>query len=167
MKLTEHLENHLNEICQGWKDKYAENSVRVVSFENQPHIDIKTYCTLGLSDHVLATAETSPIRQELIFMAYKNFDGAANIASFLSTFAASIIRSHRPLLRGDVVGPSSPIIFNSPLNSIFSAVPMILRHSFFVFEYTIPKTIFPWIIPITKKKLSILEQTVGANLKNS
>jgi hypothetical protein len=70
------------------------------------------------------------------------------VASFLSTFANSIVSSGRGLLRGDVIGPSGPIILGSLLNSVYSAIPMIFPERFFVFEGTVPETIFPWVIPI-------------------
>lgn len=151
MTLIKHLENHLGEISGGWKDRNLEYPIQVVSFENHPFEDINTYVTLGLSDHILPMVDGKVIRQELVCTAYRNFAGE-KVASFLATFAESIVSSHKALLRGEVVGPSGPVILGSPLNSIFSAIPMIFEDSFGVFEQTTPQTIFSWIIPIHEEE---------------
>jgi len=151
MTLVEHLEQYLGEIDGGWKDPQSQNSVQVVVFYDQPFEDINTYTTLGLSDYLFVSPAETPCRQELVFTAYKNFD-SQKVASFLSTFADSVILSHTPLLRGGVIGPSAPIILGSPLNSIYSAVPMIFPENFGVYRESIPKTIFPWVIPIHEEE---------------
>src|SRR5260221_7114759 len=116
MNLVEHLENHLGEINEGWKDRNLHNFVQIVSFKDRPYEDINTYTTLGLSNYELPMRSGKPIRLELVFTAYRNFI-SERIASFLSTFAESIVSSNKALLRGDVIGPSGPIILGSPLNS--------------------------------------------------
>jgi hypothetical protein len=147
MTLIEHLECYLGEISDGWKDSSPDNPIQVVTFRDQPYADINTYLTLGLGNQALNMSIGKPIRQELVFAAYKNFT-SEQVASFLSTFANSIVSSGRGLLRGDVIGPSGPIILGSLLNSVYSAIPMIFPERFFVFEGTVPETIFPWVIPI-------------------
>lgn len=91
------------------------------------------------------------IRQELIFTAYRSFDGR-KIASFLSTFAESIISMNRALLRGEVIGPSAPIIPTSLHHSVYVAIPMIFDEQFFVLKDTVPETVFPWIISLHEQE---------------
>jgi hypothetical protein len=155
MTLTDHLELYLGEISGGWNDPASQNAVQVVVFEGQPFKDINTYITLGLSDFLFSTSLNKPCRQELVFMAYKNFD-AHKIASFLSTLAANIIASGTPLLRGSSIGPSGPIIFGVQLNSIYVAIPMILPEGFGIYEQSTPCTTFPWIIPIHEEEANYI-----------
>jgi hypothetical protein len=155
MTLIDHLENHFGEICRGWKDTDAKNHIRVVSFQNQPFEDIVTYATIGLSNVVLAMPSGKGIRQELIFTAYRSFQGA-QIASFLSTLGESISQSRKALARGDVIGPSAPIILGSPLNSIFSAIPMIFQESLAVFHEDVPPTVFVWVIPVHEEEANYI-----------
>lgn len=154
MKLIEHLEDHLGIISSGWGDQKRENGLQVVYFKDQPFEDINTYATVGLSDIELSM-DGSSTRQELIFVAYRNFSGDM-IASFLITLAESMVASNKALLRGDVIGPSGPIIFGSALNSIFSAPPMIFPESFANIHGTGPVIILPWIIPIHEEEANFV-----------
>ncbi len=147
MTLIEHLESHLGEMSGGWKDPNRENAIMVAGFFGQPFKDINTYSTIGLSEHRLVTATGIYIHQELVCTAYRNFAGE-KIASFLSTFAESVVSSHKALLRGDVVGPSGPVILGSHLNSVYVAVPMIFPGSFEVLDAAVPGIAFSWVIPI-------------------
>lgn len=151
MNLIEHLEHYLGKISEGWRDRNVNNRIQVVCFKNKPFEDIVTYSTVGLSNFELSMNNGRAIRQELVCTAYRNFDGE-RIASFLSTFAESIISLNRALLRGDVIGPSAPIIFGSLLNSVYIAVPMIFDDGLFVLEDTVPETVFPWIIPVLEEE---------------
>lgn len=147
MTLIEHLESHLGDISGGWRDPNRQNPIQVAGFFDQPFKDINTYSTIGLSEHRLVTATGKYIHQELVCTAYRNFAGE-KIASFLSTFADSIVSSHKALLRGDVVGPTGPVILGSLLNSVYVAVPMIFPESFEVFDAAVPGIAFLWVIPI-------------------
>lgn len=164
MNLIQHLEHYLGEISYGWKDSGSNSSPTVAAFYNHPFDDINTYVTVGMSDLVLQMGNHRTIRQELVFFAYRNFEGK-KVASFLSTFAESIISSNRALLRGDVVGPSGPIILGSLLNSVFSAIPMILPDSFSVFEDSVPKTVFSWVIPIHEEEANYIRANGWSNFE--
>src|SRR5713101_3867316 len=98
MNPIEHLENHLGEISEGWKDSNLNNPIQVVCFKDRPFEDINTYTTLGLSNNELPMSGGESIRQELVFTAYRNFR-SEKVASFLSTFAESIVASDKALLR--------------------------------------------------------------------
>jgi hypothetical protein len=155
MTLIDHLENHLGEISHGWKDNSSVFDFRVVSFENQPFGGVRTYSTLGLSDFILPMVKTKEIRQELIFSANERFD-IEQVASFLSTFAESIASSNKALLRGDIIGPTGPVIFGTLLNSVYSAIPVVFEESFAVFDETNPPTVFVWVIPIHETEVNFV-----------
>lgn len=95
------------------------------------------------------------IRQELVFTAYRNFQ-SEQIASFLSTFAEYLVSANKALLHGDFIGPETPIIFGTVLNSIYSTVPMIFEEDFAVFHDSSPPTVFVWIIPIHEEEANYI-----------
>lgn len=147
MSIIEHLEGHLGLIDQGWKDRTAPGNISVVCFRDRPFKDIVTYSTLGLSHFELPMSNGRYIREELIFTAYRNFDGA-QISSFLSTIAEYIIHRNKALIRGEFIGPATPIILGTLLNSTYSTVPMIFEESFYVYDEVEPPVVFVWVLPI-------------------
>ncbi len=144
--MIKHLEDHLGKINFGWKDPSIGRNLQVVSFANTPFDGVTTYSTLGLSEQILPMG-TNLIRHELIFSAYNRFN-SEEIASFLSTFAESMVKDNKALLQGDCVGPSSPVILGTLLNSIFVSHPSIINKDLSVYYGSAPPTIFAWVVPI-------------------
>jgi Suppressor of fused protein (SUFU) len=155
MSVVEHLEGHLGLIDQGWKDQTAPGNVRVVCFKDRPFKNIVTYSTLGLSHFELPMRDGRYIREELIFTAYRNFNGA-HISSFLTTFAEYIIHRNKALLSGEFIGPATPIIWGTLLNSIYSTVPMIYEETFSVYDGIKPPVVFVWLIPIHEEEANYI-----------
>lgn len=114
MSLIKHVESFLGEIEQAWK---SDKGIRVARFPDKPVEGMATYVNLGLGDHVLPMRGERTVRQELVFTADEHYP-PAQIASFLLTFSEFIISKHQALLRGDVIGPSDPIIPGVPVNAI-------------------------------------------------
>lgn len=123
--LPAHLESHLGLIDTGWK---SETGLQVARFRNQPQAGASTFVTMGLSRHTLRMPKTREVRQELIFAAHDTFE-APSVASFLLTFGETIVSRHEALLRGEVVGPSNPIIPGVAVRAIYAAIPVIFADS--------------------------------------
>jgi hypothetical protein len=119
----------------------------VVRIRDQPWEGVSAFVTLGLSHHVLVMESGREVRQELLFAAEDRFPDAA-IASFLQTFGEFVLRRHRALLRGDVVGPSEPVIPGTRLNGVYAAIPVLHDERLRTFEGTRPPTVFVWVVPI-------------------
>jgi hypothetical protein len=163
MSLIDHLESFLGQIDKGWKDRSSRANLSVACFKDMPFDGATTFCTLGLSEFVLPMGERE-IRQELVFSAYEPFD-SNSIASFLSTFAETIHDDNRALLRGDVIGPSSPIIFGTVLNAAYIAVPMVYDHDFAVYSESDPPTVFAWVVPIHETEADFVRRQGWKNFE--
>lgn len=151
MSIIQHLEEHLGEINRGWKDNDSHFPISVVSFEKQPFEGVTTYVTLGLSEYALPMTVDEEIRQELLFSAYEIYN-SEQIASFLLTFAEYILFRKQALLRGDVIGPSKPIIFGTLLNSVYSTIPAVFEEDLTVYSEMTPPVVLTWIIPIHEEE---------------
>jgi hypothetical protein len=74
------------------------------------------------------------IRQELVFTANENFS-ARQIASFMLTFSNYVLARNQALLRGDIIGPSEPLISDVAVNSVYASIPVLFDESFNVYRF--------------------------------
>jgi hypothetical protein len=147
VSLIDHLESFLGPIDGAWQSTELSSTIRVAAFHQKPFDTADTYVTLGLSDEILPSGLGRDIRQELVFATYESFPKVA-ISSFLLTFAEYILSKRRALLRGDIVGPSEPIIPGVPLNAVYSTIPVIFSEGFATFGGTLPPTVLVWLLPL-------------------
>ncbi|MBK7707324.1 MAG: suppressor of fused domain protein [Acidobacteria bacterium] len=157
MDVVHHLEAHLGEIVEGWSDRKTSGTLTVVRFADRPFDGVTTYSTVGMSNSLLPfdTAREKRIRQELIFAAYDRYDNE-QIASFLFTLAEFLLTTKGACCAGDVIGPYSPIVMGSALDSIYATIPVVYDEGFAVLETTIPPTVFVWIVPIYQSEATIV-----------
>jgi hypothetical protein len=147
MSLVHHVETFLGPIDKGWKLNDSSTGIQVVGFYDKPFEGATTYVTIGFSQHVLPMPNGRSVREELVVSAYKEYAAGA-IASFLLTFCDHILSKHQALLRGDVIGPSGPIIPTVPVNAVYSAMPVLFDSGFATYTGTTPPTVLVWLIPI-------------------
>jgi len=147
MSLIEHLEKHLGSIAQGWKLTQGSTRIQVAAFRDRPHRGACTYVTVGLSHHNLKRRDGKRACEELVFSAYERFSGV-KISSFLITFCEFILKHHKAVWPGDIIGPDNPLIPGIRLNSIYVAFPTMFSESFGVLRDTNPSIYFPWLVPL-------------------
>lgn len=147
MSLINHIETFLGTIDEGWKLTESPSGIKVVRFRNKPCADAVTYVTVGLSNQVLPMSKGRDVREELVFSTYEKFPSGP-IASFLLTFGDYLLSQHQALLRGDVVGPSDPIVPNVYLNAIYAAMPVMFEPEFATYAGTDPPTVLVWLVPL-------------------
>lgn len=155
MTLISHIENMLGQLEQGWTFRAGSSPVQVVRFRNQPFDGVMTYVTLGLSNVLLSMPDGREIRQELVFTAYEAF-AAEEIASFLLSFCDYVLARKQALLRGDVVGPSAPLIPNVTVNSVYASIPVVFDESFSTYKKSSPHTVMVWLVPLLKEEANFV-----------
>lgn len=153
--VAEHIEGHLGSIAAGWSDDASPHKIQVASFNDQPMKGVTTYTTLGLSEDELDLPNERKIRQELVISANASFPGE-EIARFLLSLAEHIKTTGRALLRGEVVGPSSPLVKGASVNAVYSTNPTPFDPGFAEFSSTYPPVIFVLLVPITPKEASLV-----------
>ncbi|WP_080712499.1 suppressor of fused domain protein [Pseudomonas brassicacearum] len=156
MTLISHIENTLGLLEQGWSFREGSNPVQVVRVRNQPFDGVVTYVTLGLSDFLLSMPQEREIRQELVFTTYETFSAEA-IASFMLSFCDYILACNKALLRGDVVGPSAPLIPGVAVNSVYASIPVVFDEVFSVYKKSSPHTVMVWLIPLLKEEADFVK----------
>ncbi|WP_321880465.1 suppressor of fused domain protein [Paraburkholderia bannensis] len=158
MTLIEHLENNLGPIAEGWKDHSAVGDVlQVVRFADQPFKGGATLSTIGLSEYKVFLPNGKHCRQEFIFAAWDSYP-AAQIASFLLTFAAYVRDQKRPLLRGDVVGPSVPLIPGAGANSVYATGPVIFPETLARYDSDAIPTTIVWLVPLMHEECLFVKE---------
>ena len=146
-RLIEHLEGYLGPIDYGWGVTKDSGGIRVVRFLEQPYEGVTTYTTLGMSDRVLPMAGERKVRQELVCFADNRFSNE-QIASFLLTFGEFVCGKNQALLRGDIVGPSQPIIPDVRCDGVYASMPVLYDGDFATYDRSMPPTVLVWLIPI-------------------
>lgn len=159
MTLIEHLEKNLGPIAEGWKaDSAVGDVLQVVRFADQPFKGGSTFSTIGLSEFKVLLPKGQHCRQEFIFAAWDTYP-AAQVASFLLTFAAYVRDQQRPLLRGDVVGPSVPLMPGVAASSIYATGPVIFPETLARYDGHSDPTVFVWLVPLMEQEsMSIKKQ---------
>lgn len=142
--IAQHLEQHLGTIAEGWGDR---GGIQVVRFPDTPEPGVDTYSTLGLSETALPMSGGRAVRQELLVTVYASYDRTA-VASFLLSFAEYIASQKRALLRGDVVGPSIPVIPGVRANAVYASMPVFFPDEFSTFRGSDPATVMVWLLPL-------------------
>jgi hypothetical protein len=153
--LVQHLESHLGLINEGWGDT---SEIKVVAFRDQPHQGVVTYLTLGLSDYLLPMTHGRKVRQELLVSVYSRYN-SKDVAAFLVSFSEYIVSQNRALLRGDVVGPSQPLVPNVSANAVYASIPVFFEDDFRTFDGSSPPTVFVWLIPLPSSDAEFVKQS--------
>ena len=155
--LPEHYEKHLGEISRGWSDEKQAHGIQVVSFARQPEPGVNTYATLGLSQHVVELPGSKEIRQELMMSANESFSADA-IAGLVLSLAELVMQRGRALLRGEVIGPATPVIDGSTLAAIYVTNPSPFDHSLTEFNCASPAMVIAYLVPITVAEAQLVRE---------
>jgi hypothetical protein len=156
--LPAHYEKCLGPITRGWSDDKEGHGIQVVSFREQPQAGIATFATLGLSRYSLKQKQDGKkIRQELLVSSSDVLPPDA-VAAFLLSVAEHALRQERALLRGEVIGPHSPVIPSSTLTAVFVTNPSPLNRALIDFASDPPPTVFAYLIPITANEASLVQE---------
>lgn len=158
MTIIDHLETNLGLIAESWKSDSAVGDVlQVVRFADQPFKGASTFSTIGLSESKVLLPKGTYCRQEFIFAAWDNYP-AAHVASFLLTFAEYVRGKQRPLLRGDVVGPSVPVIPGVMANSVYATNPVIFPETLASYDGDETPTVIVWLLPLMEAECSFVKE---------
>jgi hypothetical protein len=158
MTIIENLEINLGLIAEGWKnDSTVGDVLQVVRFADQPFKGASTFSTIGLSESKVLLPKGTYCRQELIFTAWDSYP-AEHVASFLLTFAEFVRGTQRPLLRGDVVGPSVPLIPEVTANSVYATSPVIFPETLAQYDGDATATVIVWLVPLMGAECSFVKE---------
>lgn len=155
--LPEHYERHLGRIVKGWSDDNRLHGVQVVCFEKQPEAGVTTYATLGLSRHIVELPGAKQVRQELLISANESFSSNA-VAGLVLSLAELVLQRSRALLRGEVIGPATPVATGSTLSAVYVTNPSPFDDSLTRFVSESPPTVFAYLVPITEAEAGLVHE---------
>ncbi len=147
MTIIEHVEKHLGQIDQGWKDNGSDNSLQVVSFKDTPGETVSTYLSLGLSDQPLELSDVKKVRQELVFSVY-TMAISSMVVSFMLSLCEAIIGRGKAVLRGEVIPLSKEIVKRIGFDAVYCAIPVFFDDEFCTYDKSSPSTVMVWMLPI-------------------
>ena len=157
ISLPEHYERHLGKIVRGWSDEKQTHGIQVVNFKDQPEFGVATFATLALSQCVLNLSGTRQIRQELLVSANAAFSSDA-VAGFVLSLAEYVAERGKALLRGEVIGPGTPVIARSTLTAVYVTNPSPFHRSLTEFASEPPATVFAYLVSITGAEASLVRE---------
>jgi Suppressor of fused protein (SUFU) len=144
--LLEHLEKYLGRAAGGVSVP-AALPIQVLRFDKQPATGATTFVTLGLSEHLLKQEGAAPnIRHELVFCCRS--PDQKEVAALLSVVAEDLLRRHRGLARGEVLGPAGKVLSQSSLTALYCAAPVYYPEGLAVFRDKSPHVYFIWLVPL-------------------
>jgi hypothetical protein len=144
------MERWLGTIARG--QVFEDPRIRVVQFNDCPFREAITYSTLGLSHHVLSQASGKDIRLELLFGCYSRF-ASWEPASLPALVAQDIIRSHEPVVHGQVLGPAGPIKKGATAEGFYCGAPSVYPDALAEYVESNPVTVFVWLVPVTHEEI--------------
>ncbi|MPV64456.1 suppressor of fused domain protein [Burkholderia sp. BE17] len=165
--IIDHFEKFLGPIKQGWRDKNIQEgkpSLMIARFSNTPFENTSTYATIGLSDSLLYLPGDRQVKQELLFSAHDTYS-AELISSFLLTFCDYVRSREWVLARGDVVGPSAPLIPGVAANAVFACPPVIFPDGIDLYKGESQPTIIVWLVPLVGNESSVVKQKGGSRFE--
>lgn len=159
--LPDHLERTLGMIegAETTEPDGAKLPFSLVRYTPGVLPDTVAYTTLGLSRYQLPpkSVDGHLIRFELLILTPVEFDPSQAL-SFLYQIGTSVLQKNLALLRGDVIGPASPLIDGSDVCGFYVSSPSYFPSEFR--KYTGPEgdIVIAWLIPITAKEAEFVIQ---------
>lgn len=146
--LPEHLEKHLGEIKRGWSTpEESKYKYSVAEFHNWTETNIRTYSTLGVSNHILEMPQMRSVRQEFLMCA-SQLDLADEVSGFLLRFSDMVLSKHKAILSGEVIGPGKPILSGTSMCGIYATNPAIYPEGLHIYDKMSPNVVVTWLIPV-------------------
>lgn len=154
--IPDHIEKYLGKINRGWSVP-DESSFRysVLEFQNWAEGNIRTYSTLGVSDHCLSLTENRSVRQEFL-MCFESSVDAGDVSGFILRFGDMVLQKHRAILRGEVIGPGRPLFSGTKMSALYCTNPAIYPEGLRVYSGVEPNVVFVWLLPIYTREVDYI-----------
>lgn len=156
MTIIEHVEKHIGDIEQGWKDKKSSLALQIVSFKDSPAESITTYHSLGMSNSVLVLNKGKKVRQELVTSFY-SISISGMIVSLLMSLCEAILDRGNAVLRGEVIPLSMDLAERIGFSAVYCTNPIFFDDDFCTYDETAPPTVIVWIVPIYESESAYIE----------
>lgn len=157
--LIAHLETFLGPLEHGWSARPDGQKMpfQVAEFRGGALDGIHTFATVGLSNTgLISQPRGKAIHMECI-MALHAGQGAKNIPALLQTVGAMMLHEGRPIIRGEVIGPSRSAILNgTPFSALYAAMPVYWPDAFASVDVSGFTVIIAWLIPIMEEEAAFI-----------
>ena len=155
--IISHIERHIGCLEEMRKLNGTEFDLRAGMIPQAPESDLNTYVTVGISNHIMRWGADKDVRQELIVVANSSHP-KHEVISFLLSFGEFVLKSHRALRQGDVVGPSNPVIPNATTNAVYVTIPTIFPDQFAILRDGEVPILFALLIPIVSSEAAFIRR---------
>jgi hypothetical protein len=151
--LIAHLERYLGRIEVGSRVESAEEGSSFQIIRHEGNEFWTAYSTLGVSAHLLATAEGKTARFEFMTLAQKPGQWAV---SCLADVAEWHLGRHQGPRRGEVFGPAGPLVPGSQMEAFYVASPVYFDDAFAECDEADGPIVIVWLVPITAAEASYI-----------
>lgn len=158
MEVIKHLEKYLGTITEG-ESVANENYGKLIflKFANRPFENITTYVSLGLSNHILHIKEGKEVRMEILASIYTEQESNC-INDLLLYVSNKMLKTHKAILRGQVLEIPENILGNNLFTSVYVSIPIFFEEGFATIKTSNPDTIFAWIFPLYKSEADFISR---------
>lgn len=118
-------------------------------FENQPRRGGVLVVSSGFSNNILHQSAKGFIRQELMVIQEDNFDRRL-VASLLLSVSKQVADRGHAIQRGEVFGPSGPLLPGSETSALFATMPPFLPESVYLLRDEEVPLLGVWLVPISE-----------------
>ena len=156
--LLRHLERHLGTMEGGISGAATGLPISIGLFEQLPLRGSVAYATLGLSHHhfVGAGRDGQDLRMELLAMLNAG-PRARLFPALVVDVASEMLKSHRALVRGDVIGPRGPLWEDSRLEALYVTAPVYFDDSFAAVALgNGTDCVIAWLVPISVREAAFV-----------
>ncbi|MGW1680284.1 suppressor of fused domain protein [Saccharopolyspora sp. NPDC002376] len=155
MELVEHLESRLGAIKYGWS--YNENGrpmpFKVACLGSGPVPGTDSYATVGLSQTDLISRVSGRVIHQELFISVKEEFTDGPYPGILQQIGLELIMEDEALLRGDVLGPRTPILPGSTLEAFYVTLPVYYDDEFSTVRIEGGvEVVICWIVPISSRE---------------
>lgn len=158
MELIKHIEKYFGTLTEG-ESVSNENYGKLIflKFANRPFEDITTYVSMGLSNHILHIKEGKEVRMEILASIYTEQENNC-INDLLLYISDKMLKTHKAILRGQVLEIPPRILGNKLFTSVYVSIPIFFEEGFASMKTSNPDTIFAWIFPLYKSEADFISR---------
>lgn len=154
--VADHVRQFCGDPAQSWADD--ESGLLVGAYKNVPEQGLTTFLTAGLGSHILLQDDSQTlISQELLCTVDSAFQKLPFERLLLAT-AKMVVQAHKPLLRGQILGPFGRLFAEMPeikCEAFYCGCPSFFDDEFIVFGAE-TNLIFVELYPITAAELELI-----------
>lgn len=156
-RVRDHITSTLGPISKEWEESTEGTLLpfSIVRIDGCPMPGAFSLVTVGLSERELVFPSGASARQELLLSCYDRY-APLNVQGLIGLVALECAGRNQALARGEVLGPSGPVLDKLRMEALYASLPAYAPDAFATCSATSPRTHFMWLVPITRVEAELV-----------